>query len=345
MYLKRFNVRYTLSLALALGGAGLLGVVLYDSTPARAQEQEGVVDEFFQEPEMLPIPEEFPQMVGDEEEIHDEAAELDREPAPATTTFPSTAPVVAPAPDEPAERAPRSDRLRGTRLDSRRRGTPSTTQATTRPAVVNAPGPMSNEDATTQSGAIIAKANGHGILLNFQDASTDAVLDELSAAAGFIVVKEVSPIAGRVTLVSKQPVTSDEAVSLLNTVLKKNGYTAVRQGRVLKIMEFSKARKSAIPVRSGRDPEQIEPTDELITQVIPLGNADATQLKEDLAPLINTDQADFSANASSNSLIITDTAANIRRIVPSWGIAATAVKNGSYSKYNDLHSGISVWHD
>src|ERR1700733_4932177 len=44
---------------------------------------------------------------------------------------------------------------------------------------------------------------GGGMLLNFRDANIENVLDELSAAAGFIVVKEVKP-EGRVTLVSKQ---------------------------------------------------------------------------------------------------------------------------------------------
>ena len=39
------------------------------------------------------------------------------------------------------------------------------------------------------------------------------------------------------------------------------------------------------------------------------------QLKKDLQPLISTSQADFTANQSSNSLVITDTSANIRRIV------------------------------
>src|SRR5205814_2540032 len=41
----------------------------------------------------------------------------------------------------------------------------------------------------------------------------------------------------------------------------------------------------------------------------------AMQLKNDLAPLVNTTDADFSANASSNTLIITDTKANIKRVV------------------------------
>ena len=98
-------------------------------------------------------------------------------------------------------------------------------------------------------------------------------------------------------------------------MLKRDGFAAVRQGRVLKVMPLSNARKSAIPVRSGSDPARIDPTDELITQVIPIRNADANQLKEDLARLINTNTADFSSNASSNSIILTDTAADIRRIV------------------------------
>src|SRR5204862_7904519 len=59
---------------------------------------------------------------------------------------------------------------------------------------------------------------GGGLLLNFRDASIDNVLDELSSAAGFIVVKEVKPDPGkRVTLVSKQAVRPDEAITLLNT--------------------------------------------------------------------------------------------------------------------------------
>src|SRR2546423_4302990 len=177
------------------------------------------------------------------------------------------------------------------------------TQSATQPTTRNSNG------ATTH----IATQPGGGLILNFKDANIDAVLDELSAVAGFIVVKETQPV-GRVTLVSKQPVTPADAISLLNTVLKNNGYAAIQQGRILKIVQRTAAKHANIPVRSGSDRTKIEPTDELITQVIPLKYADATQLKNDLAPLVNPD-ADFTANASSNALVMTDTAANIRRIV------------------------------
>ena len=158
----------------------------------------------------------------------------------------------------------------------------------------------------------ITRQNG-GLVLNFEDASIGVVLDELSSAAGFIIVKEVEP-EGRVTLTSRQPVSPDDAISLVNTVLHNAGYSAIQQGRILKIVRTEDARHLNIPVRSGSDPAEIEPTDELITQVIPLRHADARQLLEDLRPLVN-ENADFTANASSNALVMTDTSANVRRVV------------------------------
>lgn len=178
--------------------------------------------------------------------------------------------------------------------------TPATqpsTQPTTRP--------------TTRNGHV-TRENG-GFLLNFQDVSIDVILNELSDVAGFIVVKEVRT-EGRVSLISKQPISADDAVSLLNTVLRNAGYAAIRQDRILKIVNKDAAKRLNIPVRTGNDPTKIASSDELITQVVPLRYADATQLKNDLQPLINT-EADFASNASSNALVITDTSANVKRVV------------------------------
>lgn len=180
----------------------------------------------------------------------------------------------------------------------------------TQPATAPSAAARNNNAATSPH---VTTQPGGGLVLNFKDASIDSVLDELSAAAGFIVVKEVKP-EGRVTLVSKQPVNAEEAISLLNTVLKNAGYAAIQQERILKIVRRDAAKRANIPVRSGSDPAKIANTDELITQVIPLRQADAMQLRQDLAPMIST-EADFTANQSSNALVITDTSANIRRVV------------------------------
>lgn len=181
------------------------------------------------------------------------------------------------------------------------------------------PGTQPDADTTTTTAPTragdtggITRSNG-GLVLNFRDASIDVVLDELSKAAGFIIVKE-SPTEGRVTLTSRRPVSPEDAVELVNTVLHNAGYSAIRQGRILKIVRSDEARHLNIPVRSGSEPEEIPATDELITQVIPLRHADAMQLLQDLQPLVNPD-ADFAANASSNALVITDTSANVKRVV------------------------------
>src|SRR5688572_5387728 len=141
------------------------------------------------------------------------------------------------------------------------------TQPTTRP--------------TTQPNgtAGIIRADG-GIILNFKDASIDAVLEQLSEVAGFIVVKETKP-EGKVTLLSKQPIKRDEILPVLNTVLRNagTGYAAIQQGRVLKIVARDKAKRMPIPVRTGNDPVKVEATDELVTYVIPIRFADAIQLK------------------------------------------------------------------
>ncbi len=150
-------------------------------------------------------------------------------------------------------------------------------------------------------------------LLNFEDAPLSAVLKHLSETVGLIVIEEV-PVDGRVTVMSRQPLNVEEAAQLLNTVLAEQGYAAVRNGRVLRIVTLEDAKKMNVPVRSGTDPAKVEATDEVITQIIPLKFADAVQVRDDLAPLI-PDYASLSANASSNALILTDTSVNVRRIV------------------------------
>ncbi|HET6251794.1 MAG TPA: secretin N-terminal domain-containing protein [Tepidisphaeraceae bacterium] len=151
------------------------------------------------------------------------------------------------------------------------------------------------------------------ISLNFKDAPLDVVLDHLADAAGLIIVKE-GQVDGRVTVQSVEPVTPEEAVTLLNTVLKANGFAAAQEGRVVRIAARDKMRKGAMPVHVGADPKEIAATDELITQVIPLKNVEALRLRQDLAPLIGPD-ADITANESSNSIVITDSSASIRRLV------------------------------
>jgi len=148
---------------------------------------------------------------------------------------------------------------------------------------------------------------------NFRGVPLQTVLDYLSRAGGFVVVETVD-VPGRVNMVSQQPLSGDEAVDLLDTVLKEQGFAAIRSGRTLTIVKRDKARMSDIPVRRGNDPGDIDRSDQMVTQIIPVRYVSVKELVENLRELLPPD-ATISANEKSNAVILTDSQTNVRRIV------------------------------
>jgi hypothetical protein len=147
---------------------------------------------------------------------------------------------------------------------------------------------------------------------NFRGAPLEMVLNYLSEAAGFVIVLETD-VKGKVDMWSNQPLDREEAVELLNGVLTKNGYTALRNGRTLTIVSRDDARRRNIPVHSGGNPTEIPQSDEIVTQIIPVRYISAAPLARDLQPLL-APQATLSANEGGNALVLTDTQNNIRRM-------------------------------
>src|SRR5207247_8601879 len=176
-----------------------------------------------------------------------------------------------------------------------------------------------NADSTTNADTKSARTNAvpasdseKGLRLNFRGVPLDMVLNYLSEAAGFIIVLETE-LKGKVDVWSNQPLSKEEAIDLLNTVLAKNGYAAIRNGRTLKIVSRDEAKTKDIPVRAGSDPDQIPKNDEMVTQVIPVKYANATQLTQNLQGLLPS-YATLTANDSGNALVLTGTQSDIRRM-------------------------------
>ncbi len=184
--------------------------------------------------------------------------------------------------------------------------------------------PLWAEQAPQPASSAIASSTDE-ILLNFRGVPLDAVLDYLSKAAGFIIVKEAN-VDGRVDVWSHQPLTKDEAVELLNTVLHEKGFSAVRNDRTLTIVSRDEAHKRDIPVKTGANPELIPRTDQMVTQIIPVRYADAAQLVENIQPLIPS-YATLTFNESSNALVLTDTQKNIHRMVEIIKALDTSISN------------------
>src|SRR5882672_3507392 len=89
--------------------------------------------------------------------------------------------------------------------------------------------------------------------LNFRNAPLEMVLNYLSEAAGFVIVLDTE-VKGKVDVWSNRPVSKEEAVDLLNSMLKKNGYAAIRNANTLTIVKRDEAKTRDIPVKKGNDP-------------------------------------------------------------------------------------------
>ena len=154
--------------------------------------------------------------------------------------------------------------------------------------------------------------NADELRLDFRNAPLELVLNYLSDAAGFIIVLDTK-VNGNVSVISSHPMTRAEAVDLLNSVLNKNGYAAIRNGRTLTIVDKNDAKTRDIPVKSGNNPDQIPNNAEIVTQIIPIRFVEARQLVSDLTSFVSP-QATVVANEAGNSIVITDTQANIRHL-------------------------------
>ncbi len=161
----------------------------------------------------------------------------------------------------------------------------------------------------------VVKTNGDlKIKLNFQDTPLQTVLEYLSETAGLTIVSD-EPIAdARMTVISRQPISLDQAVALINSMLKEKSLTTVLTGKTLKVVALTNVKKENIPVLTGRDPNAVVASDTVVTYIIPVSYVTATALKENLAALL-PEYASLEANEDGNALIITDTTANIKRLM------------------------------
>ncbi len=212
---------------------------------------------------------------------------------------------------------------------------PAVEQPNASPAVADQPSTNETAVAETPSEAATASAavttnepaGDDELRLNFRGAPLEMVLDYLSKAAGFTIVLETD-VKGKVDVWNNHPLTKDEAVAVLDSALNRNGYAAIRNGRTLTIMSRDEAKKRNIPVTPGSNPEAIPKTDEMVTQIIPVRYANVSQLLKDLEPL-KPAYATLTANDSANALVLTDTRANVRRMVEIVNALDTSVSSVS----------------
>jgi len=147
------------------------------------------------------------------------------------------------------------------------------------------------------------------ITLNLKDADIRALISTVSKFTGknFVVDPRVK---AKVTVVSSITMSEDEVYEVFLSVLQVHGYAAVPVGSIIKIVPEVNAKQGPLPVVRGNTSSG----DQFITKVITLNHVPAAQLVPILRPLV-PQQGHLAAYNPTNTLIITDHAANIKRLV------------------------------
>ena len=117
-------------------------------------------------------------------------------------------------------------------------------------------------------------------------------------------------VQGKITIISPRRVTLDEAYDVFLSVLQAKGFTTVTQGNTIKIVAAREARQDTIHTGVGKDTGSAE----FITRLVPLQYLESAEVVPLVAPLVSKDGM-VSAFASSNTLLLIDSRANIDRIV------------------------------
>jgi len=115
-------------------------------------------------------------------------------------------------------------------------------------------------------------------------------------------------LKGKVSLVFSEPVSVKEAWEIYTSILKSRNYTVIDRGSYVEIVSAVNSRNVVPPVSK----DNLE-TDELITYVYKLKNADVKQLSTILMGLKSSKGKVFNYQPA-NIVIITDTASNVKNL-------------------------------
>jgi general secretion pathway protein D len=156
---------------------------------------------------------------------------------------------------------------------------------------------------------VVSPVSAQDYTVNLKETDIQELIKFVAEATGTTIVVDPA-VKGKVKVISSKPVSSSELYNLFLSILEVHGYTAVRSGGVVRVIQSKDARSSPVSVR---DKGGLSGSDEYVTEVIRLENISAAKLIPVLRPLV-PQQAHMAAYAPSNAIIISDVSANIDRI-------------------------------
>ena len=154
---------------------------------------------------------------------------------------------------------------------------------------------------------LIFSLASQAVTINMRDADLRAFISDISSLTGktFIIDPRIN---AKITIISQEDLSIDEAYEVFLSVLAVNGYTAIEQDNATKIVPEISGRQAVNSfLRSNT------PTDNYVTDIVRPNSASVTSLISVLRPILSP-QGHLAVYEPNNSLIIADRAGNVKKI-------------------------------
>lgn len=170
---------------------------------------------------------------------------------------------------------------------------------------------MAEEPAAAPAKTRPAKAApANRVTLDFREIEMADLVHTISELTGHNFLYD-DTLRGKATIVSPEGMTMDEAYQLFLTVLNLKGFAVVPAGKVNKIVPVKSAKEGNLPLTT----EGLPPSEQFITRLVRLENLDAATIAQNVLTPLAPASSNIVTYAPTNTLIITDTAASIDRMV------------------------------
>jgi len=146
------------------------------------------------------------------------------------------------------------------------------------------------------------------ITLDFQNVELVDMISTISELTGKNFLYDET-VRGKVSILSPEPVSLDEAYRLFLTVLRVRGFTVIPAGGVNKIVALAAAKEETLPFTDQRGLG-----DQHVTRILTLRHLDATVAVETILRPLMPRTSHVVAHQATNTIVITDTAENIERL-------------------------------
>lgn len=158
--------------------------------------------------------------------------------------------------------------------------------------------------------APVAAQSSETFVINLRDADISVLVEQISEITGRTLVLDPN-LSGDVTIVSAQALDQDGVWALFQSILKVRGFVAVQSGAIWQVVPEAEARTLSGP---NQNAEGWVGSQDFVTEMLRLNRLPSEEAVRVLRPLVAS-SGYIEAIEDPNSIVITDTQANVARIM------------------------------